>query len=124
VNDFVDAGYEVHLNFSPVIVYDGWRRDYAELFAMVDDVLSDRAKAQLAAEVIFLTHNEGLHDVNLRWHPRAESLLWQPAVQEVKRSQQGGVNVRYRTGMKGQMVRVFRELLAERMPYCRVRYAF
>ncbi len=23
INDFVQAGYEVHLNFSPVIVYDG-----------------------------------------------------------------------------------------------------
>ena len=26
INDFVDAGYEVHINFSPVIVYDGWGR--------------------------------------------------------------------------------------------------
>ncbi|WP_245588549.1 spore photoproduct lyase family protein [Deinococcus pimensis] len=124
VNDFVEAGYEVHLNFSPVIVYDGWRRDYAALFEEVDDALSDAAKAQLACEVIFLTHHEGLHDVNLRWHPRAEDLLWVPRVQEEKRSQQGGTAVRYRTGMKGQMVRVFRDLLTERMPYCRVRYAF
>ena len=28
VNDFVAAGYEVHLNFSPVIVYEGWQEDY------------------------------------------------------------------------------------------------
>ena len=27
VNDFVQAGYEVHLNFSPVIVYEGWEQD-------------------------------------------------------------------------------------------------
>ena len=32
VNDFVAAGYEVHLNFSPVVLYEGWLDDYAELF--------------------------------------------------------------------------------------------
>ncbi|ADV67359.1 spore photoproduct lyase family protein [Deinococcus maricopensis] len=124
INDFVDAGYEVHLNFSPVILYKGWRDDYAELFTHLNDTLSARARAQLAAEIIFLTHNEQLHDVNLGWHPRAEQLLWQPQLQETKRSEHGGDNVRYRTGFKGRMVREFRELLARHLPDCRVRYAF
>jgi spore photoproduct lyase family protein len=124
INDFVDAGFEVHLNFSPVIVYDGWRDDYVELFRHLDDVLSERAKAQLAAEVIFLTHNEALHEVNLGWHPRAEELLWTPDLQEAKTSEGGGVNVRYRHGMKGKMVDVFRALMAEELPYCPIRYAF
>ena len=124
INDFVDAGYEVHLNFSPVIVYDGWRDDYRELFRQTGEALSDRARAQLAAEVIFLTHNEALHEVNLGWHPRAEELLWIPELQERKRSEGGRINVRYRTGAKGKMVRVFREMLAEELPGCRVRYAF
>ena len=124
VSDFVAAGYEVHLNFSPVVLYDGWQRDWAELFAQADDVLSPAAKEQLAAEVIFLTHNEGLHEVNLGWHPRAESLLWRPDLQEAKESEQGGTNVRYRAGLKGRVVAEFRALLAERLPYCPVRYAF
>jgi len=124
VSDFVGAGYEVHLNLSPVIVYDGWQRDWADLFAQVDDVLSPAAKAQLAAEVIFLTHNEALHEVNLGWHPRAEALLWRPELQEGKESEQGGANVRYRTGLKGRLVAEFTALLRERLPYCRVRYAF
>jgi spore photoproduct lyase family protein len=124
VNDLVDAGYEVHLNLSPVIVHDGWLEGYDALLREVDDVLSPRAKAQLAAEVIFLTHNEGLHGVNLGWHPAAEALLWRPDLQEQKRSEQGGTNVRYRTGLKGQLVRQLTELMAERVPYCRIRYAF
>ncbi len=70
VNDFVDAGYEVHLNFSPVILTPTWESDWAELLRQVDDVLSPAAKAQLAAEVIFLTHNEPLHEVNLGWQPK------------------------------------------------------
>ena len=124
INDFVAAGYEVHVNFSPVIVYDGWRADYRELLGQLDAALSSTAKAQLAAEVIFLTHNEQLHEVNLRWHPKAEASLWRPELQEAKRSQTGGHNVRYRTGMKGALVRELREELAEQLPYCRIRYAF
>jgi DNA repair photolyase len=44
INDFVDAGYEVNVNFGPVILKDGWRNDYAALFAMLDDALSEKAK--------------------------------------------------------------------------------
>ena len=124
VNDFVAAGYEVHLNFSPVVVYDGWQAEYAELFDQVDAALSPAAKAQLACEVIFLTHHDGLHLVNLGWHPQAEDLLWTPHNQESKVSQGGGVNVRYRTGYKGQLVREFVALLERYLPYCRVRNAF
>jgi spore photoproduct lyase family protein len=124
INDFVDAGYEMHLNFSPVILHDGWRRNYVELFQNLNDVLSARTKAQLACEIIFLTHNAALHEVNLGWHPKAEELLWTPENQEAKQSQMGGENVRYRSGFKGQHVREFRELLTRHMPYCTVRYAF
>ena len=124
INDFVAAGWEVHLNFSPVIVYEGWTAAYAELFQAVDAALSSEARAQIAAEVIFLTHNEGLHEVNLRWHPKAEDLLWTPRWQEAKRSENGADNVRYRAGMKGKMLGMFRELLERHLPYCPIRYAF
>ncbi len=123
-SDFVAAGYEVHLNFSPVVVYDGWLDDWRALLRDVDDALSPAAKAQLACEVIFLTHNEALHLVNLGWHPAAEALLWTPDNQEAKESEQGQRNVRYRTGTKGRYVRALGELLGTELPYCRVRYAF
>ena len=70
ISDFVEAGYEVNVNFGPVIVKDGWQSDYVELFGMLDAALSEAAKKQLAAEVIFLTHTEELHEVNLSWHPK------------------------------------------------------
>ena len=124
VNDFVAAGYEVHLNFSPVIVYDGWQEDYKALFRELDDTLDATAKAQLACEVIMLTHNAGLHEVNLRWHPKAEDALWRPDLQEAKISNTGGENVRYRHGYKGRLVAEFRALLERHLPYCPVRYAF
>lgn len=124
VNDLVAAGYETHLNFSPVVVREGFERPWAELFEEVDARLSPAAKAQLACEVIMLTHNAGLHEVNLGWHPKAEAVLWRPDLQETKRSESGQANLRYRTGWKGQWLGRVLDRLRERMPYCRVRYAF
>ena len=124
IDDFVAAGYEVHLNFSPVIVADGWLEAWAELFEQIDAGLGPAAKAQLACEVIFLTHNEQLHEVNLRWHPKAEQVLWRPDLQETKRSQNGAWNVRYRAFDKRRYLDEFQRLLADRLPYCPVRYAF
>jgi spore photoproduct lyase family protein len=124
INDFVQAGYEVHLNFSPVIVYEGWERDYQPLFEQIDDTLSREAKEQLRAEIIFLTHNEQLHEVNLRWHPKAEDLLWRPDLQEVKRSEGGMLNLRYKATWKKKWLERFQSLLADKLPYCGVRYAF
>ena len=124
IDDFVAAGYEVHVNFSPAILYEGWEADWRALFAAIDDEIGPAAKAQLKAEIILLTHNADLHAVNLRWHPRAEDLLWRPDIQERKRSEGGGDNLRYRGGWKGRWIARFKGLLAEEMPYCQVRYAF
>jgi spore photoproduct lyase len=124
INDFYDAGYEVHLNFSPVIYYDGWLDDYRALFTEVADVLRPTVKAQLAAEIIFLTHNDKLHEINLGWHPKGEELLWVPELQEYKYSQTGGRNLRYKRGFKADIVSQFCELLNEILPECVIRYAF
>ncbi|MFF3488000.1 spore photoproduct lyase family protein [Streptomyces sp. NPDC002701] len=122
--DFLDAGYEVHFNLSPVVLRPGWERDWADLLTHLDDVLPSRVKAQAAAEVIMLTHNQSLHEVNLGWHPRAEDLLWQPEIQETKRSQNGALNVRYDLETKRQALARMRHLLAEHAPWLRIRYAF
>jgi len=124
INRFVEAGWEVHVNFSPVVFYEGWLKDYDELFAEINNVLNDKAKSQLKCEVIFLTHNDRLHDVNLQWHPKGEALIWQPEIQETKYSQTGGRNLRYKRNLKAELVNDFRELLSLRMPYCTIRYIF
>jgi hypothetical protein len=58
---FVDAGYEVHLNLSPVIVHENWLAQWAELLDQVANQTSERTRSELAAEIVFLTHEEGLH---------------------------------------------------------------
>ncbi|MFE6887748.1 spore photoproduct lyase family protein [Streptomyces sp. NPDC057694] len=122
--DFLDAGYEVHFNLSPVVLRPGWQRDWAELLGRLDDVLPARVKQQAAAEIIMLTHNQQLHEVNLGWHPRAEDLLWQPEAQETKRSENGALNVRYQVEIKQRALARLTELLTAHAPWLRVRYAF
>ena len=124
VDDFVEAGYEVHLNLSPVVLREGWEADWAQLLHRLDDELSPAAKAQAAAEVILLTHNRDLHQVNLGWHPKAEELLWRPDLQQPKRSQNGSWNVRYRNDVKRAGVTRVQELVAAHAPWLRIRYAF
>ncbi|MEU6404273.1 spore photoproduct lyase family protein [Streptomyces sp. NPDC046985] len=122
--DFLEAGYEVHFNLSPVVLRPGWEADWAELLHCLDDVLPRAVKAQAAAEVILLTHNRDLHEVNLGWHPRAEEVLWRPELQQDKRSQNGDRNVRYRNEIKASAVRRLRETAAAHAPWLTLRYAF
>ncbi|MFE1829135.1 spore photoproduct lyase family protein [Streptomyces yangpuensis] len=122
--DFLDAGYEVHFNLSPVVLRPGWEHDWSLLLRHMDDVLPARVKQQAAAEVIMLTHNQDLHELNLGWHPRAEDVLWRPGLQQPKRSENGGRNVRYRHDVKAGAVATMRELVAAHAPWLRIRYAF
>jgi spore photoproduct lyase len=124
IDEFRRAGYEVHVNFSPVVVQDGWLEDWRDLFRQLDAALSPATREQLAAEVIMLTHNEELHETNLAWHPKAEALLWRPDLQEAKASESGARNLRYRFGLKRRYLDQLLALLAHELPYCRVRYAF
>ena len=124
IDDFVEAGYEVHLNFSPVVLREGWEADWTALLQQLDDELSDATKAQAAVEVIMLTHNADLHTVNLGWHPKAEDALWRPDLQQPKRSQNGMLNVRYRNDVKRAGVERLQQLIDEHAPWLRVRYAF
>ncbi|ADB38360.1 spore photoproduct lyase family protein [Spirosoma linguale] len=131
INDFHEAGYEVHVNFSPVIVYSGpdgdkkaWRNDYRELFRQLDASLRPEVRQQLKSEVIFLTHNQRQHQANLAINPKAEELLWVPELQESKVSQFGGWNIRYEHQLKRKMIAVFEDMVRDEIPWCEIRYIF
>jgi len=124
INEFHAAGYEVHLNFSPSFITTTGGKTTRNCSLNSADALSESVKEQLAAEIIFITHNDILHEINLGWHPKGEEYLWKPELQETKYSQTGGRNLRYKRGFKGELVQSFCELLKQHLPECRVRYAF
>jgi len=124
INDFIEAGYDVHINFSPVIVTDTWIEDYTQLFEGVDAIVDRKYKNKVLSEVIFLTHNFKKHVVNLRNHPKTEVDLWVPDMQEVKTSQYGGENVRYKLGLKSKYIKQFKKLHNQIIPWNTIRYIF
>ena len=124
INDFIEAGYDVHINFSPVIVHDNWLAKYKILFESVDDIVKPQHKDKVKAEVIFLTHNEGKHQYNLANNLPGEHLLWNPAIQEDKVSQYGGKNIRYKHDLKARYIREWTELHNEIIPWNTIRYIF
>ena len=124
VNRLVEAGYEVHLNFSPIIIYGGeeWKRGWAELWREIDDTLSPRAKRQIECEVFFLTHSAALHETNLQWNPKGEEFLWSPQIQVPKKTAPDTLVYDY--AMRRRELAAFEDRLAKALPYCTVRYSF
>ena len=122
IDRFVNAGYDVHVNYSPIIVYDGWLEDYRDLFNLVNTHVKNKDK--VLSECIFLTHNFKKHTVNLGKHPETEVDLWVLTKQEVKRSQYGGENIRYKLGMKAEYIKQFRQLHNQIIPWNTIRYIF
>lgn len=126
IADFLNAGYEVHLNFSPVIVYKNWLEDYKNLFNLIKNYSEfyEWNDENVKAEVIFLTHNERKHAQNLIYDLPGENLLWTPENQEAKLSQYGGKNIRYKQGLKKQYIEQFKELHNQTIPWNTIRYIF
>lgn len=122
VNTFVDAGYDVHLNYSPVVVYARWLNDYAKLFQEVNNVVKHKDK--VLSEVIFMTHNANKHKYNLENKKPGEHLLWQPELQEAKKSQYGGDNIRYKWRDKQGYIAEWSELHNNIIPWNKIRYIF
>ncbi len=123
-NNLVDAGYEVHFSFAPIIVYDGekWKADWLELFKEIDDTLSAKVKAQLKCEAFFLTHSSDLHDVNMQWNAKGEDFLWNPALQVPKKT--APETLVYDYDFRRRELIEFSETLNKYLPYCPIRYSF
>jgi len=124
IDEFIDAGYDIHVNFSPIILYNGWEDDYEDLFWQLNDGIAHCNKDIVLAECIFLTHEEKKHMRNLEDKLPAEHLLWNPAIQEPKTSQYGGKNVRYRRDLKRQAINRFTEIHDRVIPWNTIRYIF
>jgi len=123
INAFIDAGYDVHINFSPVIVAGNWLEEYENLFNMVNDYVD--YKDVVKAEVIFLTHNENKHKYNLTNDiPGEDKYLWVPTIQESKISQYGGKNIRYKHDLKNDFIKSFVNLHDKIINWNTIRYIF
>jgi spore photoproduct lyase len=124
MNNLVNAGYEVHANFSPVIAYGGdqWAKNWKKLWEEMNDVLHNKVKEQLKCEVIFLTHSQKLHELNLNWNPKGEEFLVGQIKQRKKYNKPDVLVYNYQE--KKKLVSEFSEALNKNLPYCPIRYIF
>jgi spore photoproduct lyase len=125
ITEFAAAGYEVHVNFSPIVVYENWLADYRELFDELDTAVPAQLKPTIKAECIFLTHNAWQHERNLaQGLHESENILWQPYYQEQKRSEYGSEAVRYHHHLKANFIQQWRKLQQACIPWNDIRYIF
>lgn len=125
ISEFIAAGYEVHINFSPIVIYDNWLRDYKELFEQVDAALASNIKDSVKAECIFLTHNPWQHERNLKNdNLQVEQYLWQPEMQEAKVSQYGSQAIRYKANLKAKLIQEWKTIHEKIIPWNKIRYIF
>jgi spore photoproduct lyase len=126
INKFIEAGYDVHINFSPVIVTedDTWLEHYDTLFHAIHLLVDSKYKDRVKAEVIFLTHNEKKHQYNLDNNLPGEDLLWKPHMQESKISEYGGHNIRYKHDLKDGYIQQWTQLHNHIIPWNTIRYIF
>lgn len=124
INRLKENGYDVHVNFSPVIVVPGALKLYEELFRSLDTIVDDKYKESVLAEVIFLTHNENKHLYNLDNQLPGEDLIWNPDIQRKKKSEYGGDNLRYEPRLKKQLIKEFTQLHDSIIPWNKIRYIF
>jgi spore photoproduct lyase len=124
MNNLVNAGYEVHANFSPVIVYGGdlWAKNWKKLWEEMNDVLHPKVKEQLKCEVIFLTHSQKLQELNLNWNPKGEEFLVGQIKQRKKYNKPDVLVYNYQE--KKRLVSEFSEAMNKFLPYCPIRYIF
>ena len=114
----------MHLNYSPIIMYDDHEKDYNELFQLVDKIVDPSIKHKVKAECIFMTHNEKMHKHNIDNNIEGEDLLWNPEMQENKISQYGSKNIRYKYGKKRIYINNFINSHKSVVPWQKIRYIF
>ena len=112
------AGYEVDLNFSPLICYEGWLDDYAALFTQINSVLADADKGAIRYEATLLSHHPKRRLRNLdQGRDAAEQLLFNSGIQELVGAGAPHEIIRYRYELRRGILRQWRELHDRILPW-------
>lgn len=124
INMFIEAGWDVHINLSPIIAKKGSSKLYAELFELLNKHVKDEYKNSVKSECIFLTYSQKSYERNKDENPEANELCWFPQYQELKNSSYGKNRIRYQWQIKQKLIKVFIELHQKHIPWSEIRYIF
>lgn len=112
INRLKKLGWEVHINYSPVVIHSNFVQDYFDLFAMVKNIAGENK-----CEVIFLTN-----------HPmQMERVKGKDAEDLMKLSNQTKNNagvMRYPLSIKGEAIKLFKREYVKFFDINTIRYIF
>lgn len=123
INKLVDAGFEVHINLSPVVVTENFIKEYNDLLFMINESLSQRAKNQMAYEIIFLTHSEKMFEPISQSVPKAHNMMVNGPLKLVPKWNKPTV-LSYSRADKNKLKSEMNFIISKHTPYSRVRYMF
>jgi DNA repair photolyase len=123
VNKLVAAGFEVHINLSPIVVTESFAKDYRKLLRIIDDSLTQEAKDQLAYEIIFLTHSNVMYDPVAARRPKAHAMMAEGPL-ELKAKPHKPTVTTYPRKDKNVLKKWLRERIEKITPYADIRYMF
>ena len=106
-----ELGWEVHINYSPIIFYFGWREDYDELFKLVKEISGGNM-----CEIIALTNHERQM---IRSSEEAKELM--KFSSEVKNK--AGI-MRYPIKHKNRLINDLKEIYSKHFNLDTIRYIF
>ncbi len=115
------AGYPVGLTIAPIMPVEGWREQYADLFAAVATALDGVAGVDLTAELITHRFTPGSKEVLLGWYPKTTLDLREEARTQ-KRTKFGSVKYVYPKDSMAEMRGFFEGTLGTVLPAARVLY--
>lgn len=123
VNKLVAAGFEVHINLSPVVITKDLKADFGGMLKLIDDTLSSQAKAQMAYEIIMLTHSESLFNAVEFRNKEAHDLMVNGPLRLVPKWNKPNV-LSYKRQSKEVLKKFFAQQISNITPYARIRYMF
>lgn len=111
INRLKELGWEVHLNYSPLVFYPGWKEEYNNLFKHVKDIAGENK-----CEVIALTNHK---NQMAKAKPEAQELMRRSY--ELKNK--SGV-MRYPLIHKSRLINEFKEVYSKFFNLNTIRYIF
>jgi spore photoproduct lyase len=111
IDRLMKLGWEVHVNYSPVVFYHGWQEEYDDLFSQVKTLHKD-----IKCEVIALTN----HKLQMQKASIAAQHLMKYS-SEIKNKQ--GI-MRYPLSFKSKFLEQFKQIYAQYFPLNTIRYIF
>jgi spore photoproduct lyase len=115
--------FEVHINFSPIIIREesNWLYQYGRLFNSLRVLGID-----VPCECIFMTYSDiqAKRNQDSEEGKRINVLLYNPAKQEYKKSEYGGINLRYSRDIKPLAIDTFKAVYRQYFDVTNIRYIF